>query len=163
MPDMINKLVHGSVEMTALSIVYKDTNNIRHVNIARCPCNGLVKRERGRGDTKTKLKWRKVGTEPPYCHIRWMDQIATHSENLIRTIRYVEEAGEIGVSDNLEDFRGELTLIDEDWEMQGDETRAETKIPSLNNDGMGRLQDPTRTKWGGLEGIRRISEMVTFI
>ena len=69
-------------------------------------------------------------------------------EHQVRMIRDLEETGEVGVNHNLGDFMEELIWIDEDWEMQRDETRAATKSP-LTNDEWGRLRNPTRMKRGG--------------
>ena len=55
-----------------------------------------------------------------------------------------------------------MKSIDEDREVQREETRVETKFPLLNNDERGRLQNPTRAKWGP-EAISDGIEMVTFI
>ena len=69
-PDMINMLVHRSVEMALLSIAYQETSSNRNVNIARCPRNELVKHERGIDGTETKHKWHNVETEPTYYRSR---------------------------------------------------------------------------------------------
>ena len=45
--DIINRLVRGAVGAALLSIVYQEESTNRHVNIAGCPCNELVKNERG--------------------------------------------------------------------------------------------------------------------
>ena len=98
---MINKLVHIAVEMATLGILYREAYNNRHANIARRPRNELVKHERGRDDTETENKWHSVETEPAYYHIRWMAEISTRREQLVRMIR--EQAAEVekGVNDSL--------------------------------------------------------------
>lgn len=120
------------------------------------------KNTRGRDDTKTKHKWRNVDTEPTYNLIRWIGGIATRREQLARVIRDGESSREVGVNDNMWDFRKESTLFGDDWEVQRDDTRAGGKFPLLNNDERGRLQNPTRAKWGP-EAISDGIEMVTFI
>ena len=47
-PDMINRLAHCSVGGALLGIVYQAESTYRHVNIAGCPCNDLVNKERKR-------------------------------------------------------------------------------------------------------------------
>ena len=91
-PDAINTLVRISVEMAPLRIAYQETDNNRHVNIARCPCNESVKHEGG-GDTDAKNKWHIVENEPTYYRSIWMGGISMRSEHLVRAIRDLEESG----------------------------------------------------------------------
>ena len=89
-PCGVNNLARASVEQALLCIVSQDTNNNRHVNIARCPRIELVKYERGLDETKTKRKLHPVDTGPSYYHIRWMGEISVHREHLCRAIRDLE-------------------------------------------------------------------------
>ena len=69
-------------------------------------------------------------------------------EHLVGMIRELEAELEKGVGDNLGDYTKVLKLVDNDWEMKRDDTRVETSSPLLSNDGRGRLQNPTPTRWG---------------
>ena len=90
------------------------------------------------------------------------------SEHLARMIREAAEAGGIGVNDNPGDVKGELALVEEDWQVPRGETREREcvcggrEFPLLNNADRRRLQIAAPMKWGSmgrLEGEFRWSHI----
>ena len=71
-PDMVNRLVHVSVGLTLLIIVYQAITR-RHADIAECPCSELVNHEVGRDERQAKQKRRTAGPEPTLYYIGWAD------------------------------------------------------------------------------------------
>lgn len=114
-PDMINRIAHPSVEQAILGIIYQENTNNTHVDMEQCPRNEVISHGRGMGATKSNDKWHRVYEEPTYYHVRWMGEIATHRDHLVRTLRDLEDAGEIGANRNQADVRCELALIDMVW------------------------------------------------